>query len=220
MERAEEALRRADARGLRDDRGEPPDGLQPAATRPRACAGSVGRPDRHRDPHRRRGRRVVPAGQRRRGRDPRARASPTGYLHNPEANAEAFFDGWFRTGDRGVLERRLPASRGPAQGDDPPRRREHLPGRDRGGAARPPGRHRRGLLRHRRREVRRDGRRRRRALRARSTEASSIGYCRERLAAFKVPDDDPHPRRRSRAPPTGKVQRRRVGQDRSRPSRR
>jgi acyl-CoA synthetase (AMP-forming)/AMP-acid ligase II len=27
-----------------------------------------------------------------------------GYLNNPEANADAFFDGWFRTGDSGVLE--------------------------------------------------------------------------------------------------------------------
>ena len=27
-----------------------------------------------------------------------------GYLNNPEANADAFFDGWFRTGDLGVLE--------------------------------------------------------------------------------------------------------------------
>lgn len=27
-----------------------------------------------------------------------------GYLNNPEANADAFYDGWFRTGDRGVLE--------------------------------------------------------------------------------------------------------------------
>jgi acyl-CoA synthetase (AMP-forming)/AMP-acid ligase II len=27
-----------------------------------------------------------------------------GYLGNPEANAESFFDGWFRTGDLGVLE--------------------------------------------------------------------------------------------------------------------
>jgi acyl-CoA synthetase (AMP-forming)/AMP-acid ligase II len=26
-----------------------------------------------------------------------------GYLNNPEANAEAFFDGWFRTGDSGAL---------------------------------------------------------------------------------------------------------------------
>ena len=27
-----------------------------------------------------------------------------GYLNNPEANGDAFFDGWFRTGDRGVIE--------------------------------------------------------------------------------------------------------------------
>jgi acyl-CoA synthetase (AMP-forming)/AMP-acid ligase II len=27
-----------------------------------------------------------------------------GYLNNPDANASAFFDGWFRTGDEGVLE--------------------------------------------------------------------------------------------------------------------
>ncbi len=27
-----------------------------------------------------------------------------GYLNNPEANAESFSDGWFRTGDQGVLE--------------------------------------------------------------------------------------------------------------------
>ena len=27
-----------------------------------------------------------------------------GYLNNPEANAAAFFDGWFRTGDEGVLD--------------------------------------------------------------------------------------------------------------------
>jgi acyl-CoA synthetase (AMP-forming)/AMP-acid ligase II len=28
----------------------------------------------------------------------------SGYVNNPEANAEAFRDGWFRTGDRGVFE--------------------------------------------------------------------------------------------------------------------
>ena len=27
-----------------------------------------------------------------------------GYVGNPDANADAFFDGWFRTGDRGVIE--------------------------------------------------------------------------------------------------------------------
>ncbi|MFQ5425850.1 MAG: AMP-binding protein, partial [Gaiellales bacterium] len=29
----------------------------------------------------------------------------TGYLGNPEANESSFFDGWFRTGDQGVLDR-------------------------------------------------------------------------------------------------------------------
>ena len=27
-----------------------------------------------------------------------------GYLNDPQANAESFFDGWFRTGDRGLLD--------------------------------------------------------------------------------------------------------------------
>ena len=27
-----------------------------------------------------------------------------GYRNNPEANAAAFIDGWFRTGDTGVLD--------------------------------------------------------------------------------------------------------------------
>ncbi len=34
----------------------------------------------------------------------RGAAVTPGYLNNPEANVEAFRDGWFRTGDRGVLE--------------------------------------------------------------------------------------------------------------------
>src|SRR5581483_4866705 len=59
---------------------------------------------------------------------------------------------------RRARSRRLPAARRPPQGDDPPRRREHLAVRDRGGAARAPGRRRRDRLRHRRREVRRAGR--------------------------------------------------------------
>jgi len=29
----------------------------------------------------------------------------TGYENNPEANATSFFDGWFRTGDQGVIDR-------------------------------------------------------------------------------------------------------------------
>ena len=38
----------------------------------------------------------------RRGRHPR-RERHRGYENNPQANAEAFVDGWFRTGDQGVL---------------------------------------------------------------------------------------------------------------------
>jgi acyl-CoA synthetase (AMP-forming)/AMP-acid ligase II len=34
----------------------------------------------------------------------RGRGLTPGYLNNPEANAQAFIDGWFRTGDEGVLE--------------------------------------------------------------------------------------------------------------------
>ena len=48
-----ERVRRADARGLRHDRGEPPDDLQPAAAR-RPDAGLGRRADRHRDRRRRR----------------------------------------------------------------------------------------------------------------------------------------------------------------------
>ena len=34
----------------------------------------------------------------------RGRGLTPGYLNNPEANAQAFVEGWFRTGDEGVLE--------------------------------------------------------------------------------------------------------------------
>ena len=65
--------RRADAGGLRHDRGEPRDGRQPAAAGA-ARAGLGRRPDRHGDRHRRRRRRLAAAGPAGRGRDPRARA--------------------------------------------------------------------------------------------------------------------------------------------------
>ena len=74
--------------------------LPPAARKP----GSVGVPTGVEIRHRRRRR---PDACRRgggRGRDPRARASRPGYLNNPEANADSFFDGWFRTGDRGAFD--------------------------------------------------------------------------------------------------------------------
>ena len=163
--------RRPDARGLRHDRGEPPDGVEPAAARdPQAGLGR----------HRRAASRSASSTRRANALEQGASGEvvirgpgvTSGYLNNPEANADSFFDGWFRTGDRGSFDAdgylRL---EGPAQGDDPARRREHLALRDRGGAARPSGRRRRGLLRHRRREVRRARRRGGRAERALPTSA-------------------------------------------------
>ena len=74
--------------------------LPPAARKP-----GVGRPRhqrRHQHPRRQRHR----AGGRRarRGVHPGARTWSQGYENNPEANATAFFDGWFRTGDQGFLD--------------------------------------------------------------------------------------------------------------------
>ena len=71
----------------------------------------------------------------------RGRNVTAGYENNPDANATAFTNGWFRTGDQGVLDdRRLSAPHRPAQGDHQPRRREDLAARGRRGADGPPGR--------------------------------------------------------------------------------
>ena len=100
---AGEALPGAGPGGVRDDRGQPPDDLEPAAARA-APAGLGGGPGRGGGAHRRPGRAGPP------GRAASARwrsaapGSTPGYLGDPEANAESFFDGWFRTGDRGLLE--------------------------------------------------------------------------------------------------------------------
>ncbi len=133
-----------------------------------------------------------------------------GYLNNPEANADAFFDGWFRTGDRGAfdadgylrLEGRLKEMilRG-GENISPYEIEEVLLAHpavadaicfgiddekygERVGAAV--------------------------ALRGDAGERELIDHCRERLAAFKVPEVvhvlDAIPRT-----PTGKVQRKRVG---------
>ena len=46
-----------------------------------------------------------------------------GYHNNPDANAEAFTNGWFRTGDQGFLDAgRHAHADGPSQGVDKSRR--------------------------------------------------------------------------------------------------
>ena len=103
MHDARSGVRRAGARGLRHDRGGAPDGVEPAAavaTRKPARSGAAPtsgsaswtRPART-CRSARRGEVVI--------QGPNV---ITGYENNPEANATSFVDGWFRTGDQGVLD--------------------------------------------------------------------------------------------------------------------
>jgi acyl-CoA synthetase (AMP-forming)/AMP-acid ligase II len=133
-----------------------------------------------------------------------------GYLENPEANAASFFDGWFRTGDRGSLD---PDGYLRLEG----RLKEMIL---RGGENISPYEIEEVLLAHP--AVRDaicfgidDERYGERvgaavALADDASERELIDHCRERLAAFKVPETvfvlDEIPRT-----PTGKVQRKRVG---------
>jgi acyl-CoA synthetase (AMP-forming)/AMP-acid ligase II len=133
-----------------------------------------------------------------------------GYLDNPQANAEAFFGGWFRTGDRGALDEDGYLS---LQG----RLKEMIL---RGGENVSPYEIEDVLLAHPAVadaicfgiDDEKYGERVGAAvsLRAPVEERELIGHCRERLAAFKVPETvyvlDAIPRT-----PTGKVQRKRVG---------
>ena len=55
----------------------------------------------------------------------RGRNVTAGYENNPDANAKAFTNGWFRTGDQGMLDAAgLSAPDRPAEGNHQPRRRE------------------------------------------------------------------------------------------------
>jgi acyl-CoA synthetase (AMP-forming)/AMP-acid ligase II len=134
----------------------------------------------------------------------------SGYLANPEANAESFFDDWFRTGDRGVLDAdgylRLEG-----------RLKEMIL---RGGENISPYEVEEALLAHPAVsdaicfgiDDEKYGERVGAAvtLTGKAEPRELIDHCRERLAAFKVPEVvhvlDAIPRT-----PTGKVQRKRVG---------
>ena len=63
-----------------------------------------------------------------------------GYLGRPEETAEALRGGWFHTGDIGRFDEDvLPVYRGPAEGDDYPRRVQRLSARGRGASGDPSG---------------------------------------------------------------------------------
>ena len=79
----------------------------------------------------------------------RGGAVANSYYRNPVESAAAFRDGWYYPGDLGRFDADgFPLSDGPLQGHDHPRRRQHLPGRDRAdaGAASRRGGSRRGRL--------------------------------------------------------------------------
>ena len=113
-----------------------------------------------------------------------------GYENNPKANAEAFTNGWFRTGDQGVMDAdgyvRLT---GPAEGDHQPRRREDFAARGRRGADGPSRRSRRSSPS----PCRMTSSARMSpppwccARAAAATEKELRDFASERLAAFKVP---------------------------------
>ena len=89
-------------RGLRHDRGDAPDGVQSAERHAQARIGRPRRRARDRD-HGRSGATARPRRDRRRSSFAATNVT-AGYENNPKANAEAFVDGWFRTGDQGVID--------------------------------------------------------------------------------------------------------------------
>ena len=71
-----------------------------------------------------------------------------GYRNNPDANADAFANGWFRTGDQGMLDTiRLSHADRPHQGVDQPGRREDITARGGRGSPTAPVGGRGGVLR-------------------------------------------------------------------------
>src|ERR1019366_4092216 len=149
-------LRSADVAGLRHDRGEPSDDVQPAA--PGAADCRLGRAQRRcAGSHRRRRVDRHAGGHARRGRGRRPRRDPG--LPRKRRSQRLVVPRRLVSDRRPrSAHRRIPVPAGTAEGDDHPRRREHLAGRDRRGAALPPRRRRSGVLRRRRREVRPGGR--------------------------------------------------------------
>ena len=114
-------------RGPTDDRGHPPDGSNPLPPAVRASPAPSG-----------------PAAEVAIREDGtllaaaigeiviRGRNVTAGYENNPKANAEAFVNGWFRTGDQGVMDADGYVSDDrAAEGDHQPRRREDQPARGR-----------------------------------------------------------------------------------------
>ncbi len=98
-----ESIRRAGARSLRHDRGGPSDGLEPAARRPPASpAPSASGPASRSSSSTSRARSCRPAS---REKFPSAaRTSCTAIATIPRRTPTSFRDGYFRTGDQGVLD--------------------------------------------------------------------------------------------------------------------
>ena len=113
-----------------------------------------------------------------------------GYENNPAANADAFTNGWFRTGDQGVMDDGpLHQPHRTAEGDHQPRRREDFAARGRRDPDGSSGRAAGGGVRDAARQARRGSRPPRSccATAAAADEKELRDFCSQRLAAFKVP---------------------------------